>query len=306
MSLVKFPDAGGCSLTMKDVDGRYLTPSGSPDHWYSLRTMKTRSDDVYICSYPKSGFHWIWEIVTMLRSGNSTVIKEVMEGHITDFMPLDHIAKQASPRTLTTHRYPQELQKETFELGCKIVYLVRDPKDICVSYYNHLSQLKPLEYEGQFSDFVPLFLEGKVPFNSWWEHIINWSAMKVKHPERPLLVINYEDMKQDPVTEIKNLADFLEVNVAEHVINEIAQNTKFSAMKAAKEQLDNKLVAYYKCGKEIMYRKGEVGDWKHWLSGSKSQEFDDFINTKLQGSHFSALVSPDRYPFLRTNKFGQL
>ncbi|XP_071116859.1 sulfotransferase 1B1-like isoform X2 [Haliotis cracherodii] len=306
MSVVKFPDAGGCSMTLMDVDGRYLTASASPDHWHSLRTMKTRCDDVYICSYPKSGFHWIWEIVAMLRSGASTPIQELMEGHITDFMKLDDLERQASPRTLTTHRYSVELPEEIFHMGCKIIYLVRDPKDICVSYYHHLTQLKRLDYEGHFSDFVLLFLEGKVPFNSWWEHIKRWSAMKVKYPETPLLVVSYEDMKQDPVGGIKRLAAFLEVDVAEDVINNIAKNTEFTTMKSAKEQLENKLVSYYKCGKEIMYRKGEVGDWKHWFTGARNKEFEDFINTKLQGSHFSALVSPDRYPWLRTTKFGHL
>ncbi|XP_071116885.1 sulfotransferase 1C2-like isoform X3 [Haliotis cracherodii] len=262
MSVVKFPDAGGCSMTLMDVDGRYLTASASPDHWHSLRTMKTRCDDVYICSYPKSGFHWIWEIVAMLRSGASTPIQELMEGHITDFMKLDDLERQASPRTLTTHRYSVELPEEIFHMG--------------------------------------------FPFNSWWEHIKRWSAMKVKYPETPLLVVSYEDMKQDPVGGIKRLAAFLEVDVAEDVINNIAKNTEFTTMKSAKEQLENKLVSYYKCGKEIMYRKGEVGDWKHWFTGARNKEFEDFINTKLQGSHFSALVSPDRYPWLRTTKFGHL
>ena len=43
----------------------------------------------------------------------------------------------------------------------KMVAIVRDPRDVCVSYYDYISQLAPLEYEGKFDGFIELFLTGK-------------------------------------------------------------------------------------------------------------------------------------------------
>lgn len=74
--------------------------------------------------------------------------------------------------------------------------------------------------------------------------------------------------------------------------------------------LTKKLKLIYWCFEsyfdDYWYISGEVGDWKHWFTGARNKEFEDFINAKLQGSHFSALVSPDRYPWLKTTKFGHL
>ncbi len=107
-----------------------------------------------------SGFHWVWEIATMLRRGDASPIKDVMENHILDFVSHRRFEKLSSPRTLTTHRYLHELPDDVIARGCKLVYLLRDPKDVCVSYYNQHIKLKDVGYDGKFEDFAQLFLDG--------------------------------------------------------------------------------------------------------------------------------------------------
>ena len=42
----------------------------------------------------------------------------------------------------------------------KAVLVVRNPKDTIVSLYNHLKGFKEYEYDGQWKDFLQLYVEG--------------------------------------------------------------------------------------------------------------------------------------------------
>lgn len=53
------------------------------------------------------------------------------------------------------------LPKEAKEMGCKILYVLRNPKDMAVSLYNHDVGIALYEYDGDWEHFLPLFLQGK-------------------------------------------------------------------------------------------------------------------------------------------------
>ncbi|XP_055955997.1 sulfotransferase 1C2 [Patella vulgata] len=61
MSVVYIQDAAGKKITVQDVDGR-LYPSFNPDVIRGVSSLKLRDDDVILCSFPKSGTHWSFEI----------------------------------------------------------------------------------------------------------------------------------------------------------------------------------------------------------------------------------------------------
>ena len=42
-----------------------------------------------------------------------------------------------------------------------MIVVVRDPRDVCISYYNWIVKDVPQEYSGTLQGFVPLFLQGK-------------------------------------------------------------------------------------------------------------------------------------------------
>ena len=44
---------------------------------------------------------------------------------------------------------------------CKMIYILRNPKDIAVSFYHHIKSQADFDYDGSFHGFVDLFLEGK-------------------------------------------------------------------------------------------------------------------------------------------------
>ena len=75
-----------------------------------------------------------------------------------------------SPRIIKTH-LPLELLPPKLLQTCKVIYVARNPIDICVSYYNHMktsSGVQRYDYDGTFEDFSKAFMNGTVESGSYW------------------------------------------------------------------------------------------------------------------------------------------
>jgi hypothetical protein len=55
--------------------------------------------------------------------------------------PLAALDALPSPRLLSTHMPPQLLPRRVAELGCRIVYLCREPKDVVVSLWHYMNKV---------------------------------------------------------------------------------------------------------------------------------------------------------------------
>ena len=55
MSVVKLSDQTGETISLLDLDGDYFPPDLQADVIKGLMKFNFRSDDVIICSYPKTG-----------------------------------------------------------------------------------------------------------------------------------------------------------------------------------------------------------------------------------------------------------
>ncbi|XP_046569961.1 sulfotransferase 1C2-like [Haliotis rubra] len=91
MSLKKVTDGAGDTLTLQDVDGFLFSPDLLADVIKRLGQFPFRDDDIMVCSYPKSGCHWVWEILRMLQEGTLDVAVQekedlMMEWKTPEFM----------------------------------------------------------------------------------------------------------------------------------------------------------------------------------------------------------------------------
>ena len=98
----------------------------------------------------------------MLKNGDTELTSLDMKSNILMLNQPSDLDALPSPRVLATHRQFQELPSDFIIKKCKLILVVRDPKDICVSTYNLcLSAEKTMEYKGTFDGYISLFLEGK-------------------------------------------------------------------------------------------------------------------------------------------------
>lgn len=82
------------------------------------------------------------------------------------------------------------------------IYIVRDGRETCVSFWKYLTDGRIPGYEGaKLRDVI----EGNTPFGSWSDHICSWAPW-----ERPdTFPVSYEDLVDNPKETIEQLASIL-------------------------------------------------------------------------------------------------
>lgn len=267
-------DRGGKTLRLTKIDGR-LYPPFPADNIKKVKQLNMRENDFFLVGYPKTGAHFVYEIMYMLVTGRRELSKFGKDlGGFIDPLPGIVLDSLPSPRILNSHLRYEQLPTEIKEKRTKIVLTVRNPKDTVVSYYNHHIQMKPNPYcyEGDFDDFFQLFLEGPIDYDLYFDYLKSWDDL-VKNPPscNPILMVSFEDMKLKPVETVKRIAEFLEVKVSDNDVDEIIKISSFDKMKA-------KRAGDITAG---LYRKGKTGDWRNWLSQSQSDVIDQAWRDKM-------------------------
>lgn len=287
MPFVNVLDKKGNSLQAEYLDNFFFPRLPLSDdlqsHLDLIRDLDIRDDDVMICAYVKCGTHWVWEMVQMLRAGNTKYDTRTKETLMIDFMPKHELDSLPSPRTLNSHFLFRHLPKQVAQKKTKIICITRDPRDVAVSYHHHLSGLAEIaRYDGQFNDFLPLYLHGTVPNGSWFDYTKDWQQTRETHADMQFLCLYFEEIKKNPTQTVHQLSEFLGVSTSPALCSAIADACDFSNLKAAdaREKTDP-LQFIWKEDHVGIYRKGETGDWKNWFTVMQSEEFDDVYSHKM-------------------------
>ena len=78
-----------------------------------------------------------------------------------------YAALAPSPRVIKTH-LPIDMLPPKLLDTCKVIFVCRNPKDTCVSFYHHYNNFPEYFFNGDFKDFAKLFIDGTLEFGSYW------------------------------------------------------------------------------------------------------------------------------------------
>ncbi|KAL3857294.1 hypothetical protein ACJMK2_011979 [Sinanodonta woodiana] len=291
MPIKYLKDEEGESMRVLDIDGYYLPTfdkiiPNQEEEVRSIRTWKAKDDDVLLCAYPKSGTHWLWEVASMLLNGSADRINLNKASAMLELIPQPMYEDIQSPRVLNSHIYFRMLPEDFVKRKCKIVYILRNPKDVAVSFFNHHFKVLEYEYSGKWENYIHRFLTGQVDYGSWFDYTLDWEKVIQDNPDYPIHIISYEDMKKDGTKEIKQLAQFLGVKADEELIKCIAGACDFERMKKEKNLLDIATADEWRDKELGIYRKGQVGDWKNWFTVAQNELFDTVYAERMKNSKF--------------------
>jgi hypothetical protein len=161
-------------------------------------------DDVFLVSYPRSGNTWTRFLVANLLDPEHPATFGNIESRVAEiYFNYDHVLRSLPrPRILKSHeafipRYP------------RVIYIVRDPRDVAVSFYHHNIKWRNIPEDYPISDFIPRFIAAQFdPWSgSWGDNVKSWISMRGESSN--FLLLRYEDLKQNTQAELLRMAEFL-------------------------------------------------------------------------------------------------
>ena len=163
-----------------------------------------------------------------------------------------------------------------------VIYLVRDPRDVAVSFSKHRGESvdATIDFMTNKSSMFP-YENNRIPtlLSRWDYHYISWTKLDV-----PKLFIKYEDLINDTKTTLLNINNFLkkqlklDINVNEKKVENILLSTKFEKLKELEKQF-----GFSEATKNSsFFRKGEILQWKKNLSNNQINKIEKEFNSTMK------------------------
>ncbi|KAF0288786.1 Sulfotransferase family cytosolic 1B member 1 [Amphibalanus amphitrite] len=313
----------------KDFEG-YPNGLASCNHWsFKLAGSVTEEEmenlynypldprDVWVVTPPKCGTTWSQEMIWLIANDLD------YEGAKTPLMPdrwnfieigaildQDGYAKMApagappmdvkkfggdpnrpSPRFVKSH-LPMSLNNPRLLDTCKVVYVARNPKDACVSYYHHNRLLRGHGYFGDLELFVEHFMNETIVETPFIEHMIEaWNLRH--HPNMCFLF--FEDMKKDLRAQLRKVAAFLGKSYSEEQIDKLASHLHIDNFKKNPYvNMEKSTHGMVNKDQGSFIRKGKTGDWKNHFTPEMTEKFDKWMAQKMKGTDLKYVEELDK------------
>ena len=274
----------------------------------AVRALRQRfvlhAHDVVIATYPKCGTTWMQQLILLLLRGSDGTCAPMRDApwlemsassaangemssspaiSVDDLcsLPPPDLAVDCGRRVWKTHapeghppwRHSSGGGNSASMAGAKVVVVARNAKDAAVSLLHHSSNITPFAWHGGWAEFAPLFLDGRVESNSWWDWHAGWWHACQREPQA-VLWVTFEEMSADLPAVAKRVAEHLGLERSWTELEAVARRCSFSSMKVEAECRDHAAEASGGHVKKKHFRKGQVGGWRAVLRHEDVIAFD--------------------------------
>jgi len=226
------------------------------------RNLAIRPDDTFLASYPRSGNTWTRFLLANLLHPDEQVSFLNIERLVPDTSSQSSRALKRipSPRLIKTHHYFDHRYP-------RVIYIVRDPRDIALSYYHFQRKYRQIGDQYPLENYVQDFVEGRIgsrDWGTWAENVASWMATRAGQDS--FLLLRYEDMIADTARELARVATFLGAEVSRERLQEIIRLSSAARMRQLGQHQSDQWVATKNRRKDIPFvGAANSGGWKSLL-----------------------------------------
>ncbi|KAK9875029.1 hypothetical protein WA026_005837 [Henosepilachna vigintioctopunctata] len=297
-------------------DKKWCLPSNISYELNDFYNMEVRPTDVWVVTFPRSGTTLTQEMVWLLMNDlnyeaasktpleqrypflefHSLIHKKQKEIFVEENKHceekrktvenilagmFDHLKKMKGRRFIKSHLPLSLLPKNLLTVGCKVIYVARNPKDVAISFYHHNRLFRTRGYVGDFPTYWKYFTQNLVVYTPYWDHIIEaWN----KRNEKNILFLFFENTIKDMKGTISQLQHFLGTNFNEQQIDTLMKHLHIDKFQKNKSVNFNVLIelGIFAKGEEGFVRQGKTGEHGNYFSEEENEKANKWIEDNLK------------------------
>lgn len=253
------------------------------------RNLTVFPDDIFLVSYFRSGSTWSRFLFGSFIHDGEPITFSNLNRFVPSIQEVPDRVLRRLPRVMKSHecfdpRYPH------------VIYIVRDPRDVAVSfyYYNLKTLILPEGYP--LDEFVPRFLAAKVVgyadrVGSWQDHVLSWVRLRQGSPNFRL--VRYEDLLADPARELTNVADILRIKPTPERLERAISRSSATHMRSLEEKQSKAWETTKHTRQDIRFvREAKSGGWQTKLSPWAVEQIERAWGTTMQELGYQLTTVP--------------
>jgi Sulfotransferase domain len=257
-------------------------------------TRRLAEADVAIVSFGKSGRTWLRVMMSRYYQLVHAIPNRILLGFANY-----HRREPSIPKIFFTHDnyikdYTGELDSKASFYDKKVVLLVRNPKDIAVSqYFQWQHRMRPAKKKlnnypphGADVSAFEFVMDPACGLPQIIDYLNLWAreAPKVKS----LLIVRYEDMREQPVETLARVMDFVGGSAARR--DAVAEAVEYASVENMRK-LEEKQTFWFAGGRMKPGKKGDpnsykvrrakVGGYRDYFDEAQAAEIDELVRKRL-------------------------
>lgn len=206
--------------------------------------------DVAVCSFPRSGNTWMRFLLAHLFWPGVNASLDNIGAFVPDIYQTRAVGFDfEGVRFFKTHG-------SQFEKYPRTIYMKRSQLDALFSYYEYHRDQK--RFRGTFLEYLKGDLTQSVTGCSWKEHVTKAETFFCSQPNR-IIIVSYEDLKMNPLNELKKITAFLKMEVEEKIVIRAIGSCEIGHLKRAHSKNQNS------------FKRGVPGYWRTQVAAEDQQ-----------------------------------
>jgi hypothetical protein len=250
------------------------------------RQLTVFPDDRFLVSYPRSGSTWTRFLIGNLVHADEPITFANIEAQLPSiYICSDRVLRQQPrPRLLTSH--------ECFDPTYKtVIYVVRDPRDVALSYYHYCIKNRDIADGYPLETFVARYIAADVNsvydrWGSWADNVMSW--LKMRQGQSGFLLLRYEDMVENPARELAKVATVLNIDATPERLHRAAELSSADKMRKLEKEQHGQWKQINKTRSDKPFvRAASAGGWKTSLPASCVKQIESAWEPAMRTLNYS-------------------